>query len=165
MAWTIFDGRIAETMQQFDDYRDAMRAGAIVAADDIAGLAAATRLPEDALAATLAEVGSGARDRFGRDFTSMPPLSPPYRAARVSGALFHTQGGLRVDSDARVLRADGQPLPNLFAGGGAACGVSGDGAAGYIAGNGLLTATTLGRLAGAAAARLTTGEGAPVAAR
>jgi fumarate reductase flavoprotein subunit len=73
---------------------------------------------------------------------------------KVSGALFHTQGGLVVDKEARVLRADKSPLPNLFAGGGAARGISGVGNYGYLAGNGLLAATALGRLAGRAAAKL-----------
>ncbi|MEG8030902.1 FAD-binding protein [Sphingomonas aurantiaca] len=97
-------------------------------------------------------VAAEAEDPFGRDFTGKPVLAPPYRAAKVTGALFHTQGGLVVDRDARVLRADGTPLPNLYAGGGAARGVSGAGADGYMAGNGLLTATTFGKLAGRAAA-------------
>jgi fumarate reductase flavoprotein subunit len=70
----------------------------------------------------------------------------------VTGALFHTQGGLDVDGDGRVLDGDRRPFPNLYAGGGAARGVSGPGADGYMAGNGLLTATTLGRLAGKHAA-------------
>jgi fumarate reductase flavoprotein subunit len=74
----------------------------------------------------------------------------------VTGALFHTQGGLAVDADARVKKADGGVFPNLFAGGGAARGLSGPGPAGYLAGNGLLTATTLGKLAGRAAARQVT---------
>ena len=39
-------------------------------------------------------------------------------------------------------------FPNLFAGGGAAQGVSGPAVWGYLSGNGLLTAITLGRLAG-----------------
>jgi fumarate reductase flavoprotein subunit len=52
-----------------------------------------------------------------------------------------------------VLRPDGTPLPNLFAGGGAARGVSGPSVEGYLSGNGLLTAVTLGRAAGASAAR------------
>jgi fumarate reductase flavoprotein subunit len=72
----------------------------------------------------------------------------------VTGALFHTQGGLVVDRCGRVQRQDGTPLPNLFAGGGAARGVSGPSRWGYLAGNGLLTATTFGRLAGTAAANL-----------
>ena len=68
--------------------------------------------------------------------------------------LFHTQGGLVIDENARVLRADGTPLPNLFAGGGAACGLSGPDVEGYLSGNGLLTAVTLGRIAGRAAATM-----------
>ena len=159
VAWSIFDQRLHTLMLDFDDYRTALSAGAVVEATDAAALAAATGLPAEALAATLDTVAALTRgeatDPFGRDFTGKPPLAPPYFAARVNGALFHTQGGLAVDGDARVLRADGNSLPNLFAGGGAARGVSGSGASGYIAGNGLLTATTLGRLAGTAAARLT----------
>jgi fumarate reductase flavoprotein subunit len=61
---------------------------------------------------------------------------------------------LKVDGDARVLDQQGHAIPNLFAGGGAAAGISGKaGALGYASGNGLLTAIALGRLAGRAAAR------------
>ena len=73
---------------------------------------------------------------------------------RVTGALFHTQGGLQIDAQARVLRADGRPLPNLFAGGGAARGISGPAVTGYLPGAGLCTALTLGRIAGESAAAL-----------
>jgi fumarate reductase flavoprotein subunit len=59
-----------------------------------------------------------------------------------------------VDAGARVLRPDGTPLPNLFAGGGAACGISGSGRDGYLSGNGLLSAVVFGAKAGAGAARL-----------
>src|SRR5690606_5244929 len=98
---------------------------------------------------------AGARpDPFGRDFSGVPPLAPPFLAAKVRGALFHTQGGLMVDGGARVLRADGSALPNLFAAGGAARGLSGPSSFGYLGGNGLVTAVVLGRLAGAGAAAL-----------
>lgn len=156
VAWSIFDARLHALMLQFDDYRDALSAGAVIEAADLDALADATGLPRDALARTAGQVAqmvaAEAEDPFGRDFTGKPVLAPPYRAAKVTGALFHTQGGLVVDRDARVLRADGSPLPNLYAGGGAARGVSGAGADGYMAGNGLLTATTFGKLAGRAAA-------------
>ncbi len=78
----------------------------------------------------------------------------------MTGALFHTQGGLAVDADARVRRKGGGVFPNLFAGGGAARGVSGPHANGYIAGNGLLTATTLGKIAGRVAASQTAASAA-----
>lgn len=158
VAWSIFDARLDRLMRDFDDYRDALRANAIVTADSPEELAEKLRLPTAALAQTMAEVAAMTRgemiDPRGRDFTGKPPLEPPYHAVKVTGALFHTQGGLVVDSDARVLAPDGTPFPNLFAGGGAARGISGPAADGYIAGNGLLTALGLGKLAGRAAAKL-----------
>ena len=71
---------------------------------------------------------------------------------RIAGALFHTQGGLRTDGAARVLRS-GRPRAGLFAAGGAAQGISGHGADGYLAGNGLLGALGLGFLAGVGLSR------------
>ena len=42
-------------------------------------------------------------DQFGRNFAEKPKLSSPYFAVKVTGALFHTQGGQVVDKNARVL--------------------------------------------------------------
>lgn len=158
IAWSIFDKKRHDYMLGFEDYQDALSAGAVIEAKDVEELAARTRLPLETLQRTMASVRAcvegQAQDDFGRDFTGNPPLEAPFHAARVTGALFHTQGGLCIDTQARVLREDGSPFPNLFAGGGAARGISGDGAEGYMAGNGLLTATTLGRLAGESAARI-----------
>lgn len=154
IAFDIFDARIAAIARQFEDFRAAEAAGAILAADTPEALAARLNLP--GLAATMAAVDAdkarGASDAFGRDWSGRAPLAPPFHAVRVTGALFHTQGGLAVDGAARVLRPDGTAFPNLFAAGGAACGVSGPEAGGYLSGNGLLTAVVLGRIAGQEAA-------------
>lgn len=162
VAWDIYDERLHQLMLEFQDYRDAVAARAITSAPDIASLARAAGLPSAALATTVSEVEQmvrGERDcPFGRNFNGKGPLEPPYYTVRVTGALFHTQGGLVVDEHARVKRKDGSLLPNLFAGGGAARGISGPGAWGYMAGNGLLTATTFGRLAGETAAALALGR-------
>jgi fumarate reductase flavoprotein subunit len=154
----VYDARIHALGLAFDDYREAHRLGAVKQADTVGALAAACGLPADVLQATLDRIADYARgtatDPFGRDFTSKPALAAPWFAVKVTGALFHTQGGLAVDVHGRVLDASGAPLPNLFAGGGAACGVSGAHVWGYLSGNGLLAATTLGRLAGVSAAAL-----------
>jgi fumarate reductase flavoprotein subunit len=93
-------------------------------------------------------------DPFGRSDFGIAPLAPPLFACQVVAGLFHTQGGLRVDTQARVLRTDGSAITHLFAGGGAAAGISGrDGARGYASGNGLLAAIGLGRIAGRQAAK------------
>jgi fumarate reductase flavoprotein subunit len=158
VAIEVFDARLHALGLDFEDYRNAAAAGAIRNADSIGGLAALFGLPAPALAATLVEtqaMAAGQRaDPFSRDFTKKPALVAPFYGVRVTGALFHTQGGLEIDTDASVLAGDGRKLPNLFAGGGASRGLSGPERDGYFSGGGLLTAVTLGRIAGETAARL-----------
>jgi len=158
IAWNIFDARLHTLGDDFEDFKNAVAAGAVKTATTVDELAALCDLPAAVLAATLAETerlaaGEGV-DEFGRDFTTKPAFAPPYHAIRVTGSVFHTQGGLIVDAEARVQRADGTALPNLFAGGGAARGLSGPSDWGYLSGNGLLTAVTLGRIAGRSAAAM-----------
>jgi fumarate reductase flavoprotein subunit len=156
IAWNVFDERIADVARQFEDFRNAEKAGALLCASSLGELASRMRVPAAALAAEWEDVerckAKGAVDRFGRSFSAAHVFVGPWHAVKVTGALFHTQGGLAVDVSARVKRRDGTVFPNLFAAGGAAAGVSGEEAAGYLSGNGLLTATVLGRLAGEAAA-------------
>jgi fumarate reductase flavoprotein subunit len=158
IAWNIYDERRHCLGMDFDDYRGAHALGAVRRAATVEALAEVCGLPVEPLAATFAEAtryaAGSARDPFGRDFSDKPALAPPYYAVKVTGALFHTQGGMVVDEQARVLDAAGASLPNLFAGGGAACGVSGARVWGYLSGNGLLAAVTLGRLAGISAAAM-----------
>ena len=151
VAWTIFDSRIAGIARQFQDFKDAEAIGAIRTADTLPALAKVTGLPEAALTQTLTTVPTNGPDTFGRSFLG-EPLKPPYCAVKVTGALFHTQGGLKIDRNARVCRKAGGFFPNLFAAGGAAVGVSGSGDSGYLSGNGLLAATVLGHIAGSTAA-------------
>ena len=155
-AWTVFDARIADVARQFDDFQKAEGIGAILAADSIENLAIAMRVPAAAFVAEWSDVenlkSSSGQDRYGRKFSADQSCKPPFHAVKVTGALFHTQGGLAIDSEGRVKRRDGRSFPNLFAAGGAAAGVSGSTAAGYLSGNGLLTATVLGRLTGETAA-------------
>jgi fumarate reductase flavoprotein subunit len=147
IAWNVFDDPLLQLLRGFPDFRDAEAAGALRTASDLAGLAAIIGCDPLTLQATLDEIAPGHTDRLGRTFKRS--LTAPYHAIKVTGALFHTQGGLDIDVQARVLRADGQPMPNLFAAGGAARGVSGRGADGYLAGNGLLSAVGGGWLAAA----------------
>ena len=140
IAWCIYDQRLHELGMTFPDYREAHAAGAVRPAPNLPHL---KETLED-----VASFSAGKRDPLGRDFTGKPKLVPPLYGVKVTGALFHTQGGLAVDEHARVLDTKGKPIPRLFAGGGASCGVSGDHVWGYLSGNGLLSAVALGRIAG-----------------
>lgn len=44
-----------------------------------------------------------------------PIVEPPFYAMRIEAGDFGTQGGLVTDTDARVLRAGGEPIPGLYA--------------------------------------------------
>ncbi len=157
-AWSVFDERIAMVARQFEDFRNAEHSGALLTSVSADELAALMRVPASALAAELAKVEElkrrAAQDEFGRKFAPDQRCVAPFHAVKVTGALFHTQGGLAIDPSGQVKRGDSSLFPNLFAAGGAAAGVSGTSAAGYLSGNGLLAATVLGRAAGLAAAKL-----------
>ena len=68
-------------------------------------------------------------------------------AVEVAPAITHTMGGLAVDAGCRVLhRADGRPIPGLYAAGVEVGGVS---VGGYA--SGLASALVFGRIAAASA--------------
>ncbi|TWF58529.1 FAD-dependent oxidoreductase [Neorhizobium alkalisoli] len=163
IAWTVFDQRIAAIAAQFEDFREAERLNAVISAETIEELAGRMQVDPDRLAKTFAQFEAckvdGSEDDFDRGLAGISALQPPFRAVKVTGALFHTQGGLVVDGEARVLREDGSVIANLFAAGGAACGVSGSNASGYLSGNGLLTAVALGRVSALSAAKLLNSSG------
>jgi succinate dehydrogenase/fumarate reductase flavoprotein subunit len=94
------------------------------------------------------------RERTVRDYVASAPTrlepsqlpfpAPPgaVAAVRVKPGITHTIGGLRVDTEARVLAASGTPLAGLFACGADAGGVA---AGGYA--SGLAAALVFGRIA------------------
>ncbi|NYI87208.1 fumarate reductase flavoprotein subunit [Amycolatopsis endophytica] len=147
-GWIVLDETIFEQCQPFQDFRNTVESGALVWADDAVGLGEALGLPElaDELAAAAAIARGEREDPFGRTNWERP-LSGRYAAVRVVPALFHTQGGLRVNENAAVVDACDRPIPGLYAAGGAAASISGHGAAGYLPGNGLLPAFGLAYLA------------------
>lgn len=158
VAFNVFDGRIHEQCLQFEDYRNAHAAGAVKKFESIDDMANKLQLPPAEIHKTFDGIqalqATGTADRFGRTFPADQQLEPPYHVIRVTGALFHTQGGLEILENGRVLDERGQPFPNLFAAGGAARGVSGAGDSGYLSGNGLLSAVVMGALAGRAVAEI-----------
>lgn len=136
VAWNVFDTPLLALARGFPDFCEAEAAGALRRCDTLHALAQTIGCDEATLQQTL----------------NAQALTAPYYAVKVTGALFHTQGGLDVAPDLRVLRADGTPLPNLLAAGGAAGGVSGDAVWGYLSGNGLLSAVAGGYIAARTAA-------------
>ncbi len=150
VAVAIWDEVIHRPIERTSTMVGSDRAGAIVRCRDVGELARRFDLNAGQLARTLAEYNQGiadGRDPLGRELL-VHQLTPPYYAAKVTSALAHTQGGLKIDVHGRVLRPDGSLVPNLYAGGGTAAGLSGATPDGYTSGNSLLMAYTLGRIIG-----------------
>ena len=156
-AYAIFDQKIFDIAAHEEEFMELVKFGGVKKAETLADAAALMELDASALAAEVeiynqAAQGQG-KDPFGRHDFGLGALKAPFYICRVTPGLFHTQGGLKIDAHARVLSKSGRPVPNLFAGGGAAAGISGRaGALGYASGNGLLSAIALGRIAGLKAA-------------
>ena len=150
VAWNVFDEPLLELARGFPDFCDAARAGAVKSCTDLAALAELMGCDPAVLAMTLQQTAGGVESN--RSFKRA--LTAPFYAVKVTGALFHTQGGLDIDARCRVRREDGTPLPNLLAAGGAARGVSGNAVWGYLSGNGLLSAVAGGYIAAQTAVEL-----------
>ncbi len=167
VAWNVFDGPILELAPSFPDFCAAEEAGALKTCADAQALAALIDCDAANVIAACAsntrtigsgEASTGSAQADGRPHgqTSKRPLQAPFYAVKVTGALFHTQGGLDIDAQCRVLRDDGTPFPNLLAAGGAARGVSGNTVWGYLSGNGLLSAVAGGAIAAESAFTMVT---------
>jgi fumarate reductase flavoprotein subunit len=160
VAWNVFDEPILELARGFPDFCEAERAGALKTCANIEALAALIGCDTTNLIASCAgyvpadgskDIKNGQKNALAR---SKRALQAPYYAVKVTGALFHTQGGLDIDAQCCVLQSNGQPFPNLLAAGGAARGVSGNAVWGYLSGNGLLSAVAGGSIAAETAATM-----------
>jgi len=156
-VYAVFDERIQRVASKEEEFQELVQHHGVKCSESVQGLAAMFDLSPEVLGQTLADYNAAAQadrvDPYGRTQFGMAPLTGTLWICRVTPGLFHTQGGLAVDDAGRVLRVDGSFIPGLYAGGGAAAGISGSaGAQGYCSGNGLLTAVGLGYLAGRAAA-------------
>ncbi|MBV9595012.1 MAG: FAD-dependent oxidoreductase [Actinobacteria bacterium] len=132
-----------------------------VKADTIRDLANQLGLDPDALEATVNEFNASANDnefdpkRYDGKSTSgiEPPKSnwafpvnhPPYYGYPVAAAICFTYGGLKTDTEARVLSKGGKPIPGLYAAGE----LVGLYYHEYKGGTSVLKACTFGRIAGA----------------
>ncbi|MER6815417.1 FAD-dependent oxidoreductase [Spirillospora sp. NPDC000708] len=135
-AAMIWDATAMAATRESEMMRESLAAGAVrdcATLDDLAACLGRTPAETEHALAPLP-------DRRG--------LTAPYHLAWVTHGLLTTQGGLVIDPSGRVLDGAGEPIPGLFAGGGAACGLAGPHSDGYLSGNGLLSAFGMGWIIG-----------------
>ena len=139
-AAMVWDATAMAVTRESEMMRDCLAAGAVRDVPDLAALATVLGVSEQQAARSLAPL-PGRR-----------ALAAPYHLAWVTHGVLATQGGAVVDTSGRVLRRDGSPVANLYAGGGTACGLAGPSSDGYSSGNGLLSAFGMGWIVGNALA-------------
>lgn len=132
------------------------KAGGLVRADTVAGVAEGLGLPADVVAGTVDrynEMVAGGEDRDylkAAQFLRPVATAPFYGAELRPATVALTSCGLRIDPDARVLSHGGTAVHGLFAAGECTGGVLGDV---YIgSGNSYSNCIVFGRVAGAGAA-------------
>ena len=87
---------------------------------------------------------------FGRTSFANKLDTAPYYAIKVTAGVHHTMGGLKINTNTEVLKADGSVIPGLFAAGEVTGGVHG---ANRLGGNAVADFVVFGRIAGAAASK------------
>jgi fumarate reductase flavoprotein subunit len=169
-AWAVFDEQARQALP--DGYADwtpdrvleEVDKGVVRRADSLEGLAGAIGVPAAALGASVERfnevMATGHDPDFlrheslaakGAETVLAPVASGPFYAVRMLPAeLVCTHTGLQIDSQARVLDADGRVVDGLYAAGEAAGGVLGERYVG--GGNSVAHALVLGRMAGEGAA-------------
>ena len=86
---------------------------------------------------------------FGRTSFANPLNNGPYYAIKVTAGVHHTMGGVTINSETEVLKADGSVIPGLFAAGEVTGGVHG---ANRLGGTAVADFVVFGRIAGESAA-------------
>ena len=162
-AWQIFDAKVKHLLR--DEYR--IKRVTKVVANSLADLAG--KLDDVDPQGALAELG--AYNRAVRTDVPFDPNvkdgrctrglaidksnwanvldTPPFEAYAVTCGITFTFGGLRIDTDARVLDVEGAPIAGLFAAGELVGGIF---YFNYPGGTGLTNGAVFGRIAGAGAA-------------
>lgn len=134
--------------------------GTMFQADSLEDLARQLGLPAERLVATVAAYNAAVSAERTGDLT--PPRSTgrarpfaigkaPFHAIRLVAGMTYTMGGIAIDDDSRVTRADGEAIPGLFAAGATTGGLEGGDAIGYV--GGLTKSAVTGLRAAEAAAR------------
>jgi len=150
-AWLVFDQKVRKSLASIETYANQHL---LSEGNTIAELAKAVSIPAETLSQTVSRYNlqqkAGRDEDFGRSATGMPVSleTPPFYAVRVTPAIHHTMGGLSVNTQTQVLRADGTPIAGLYAAGEVTGGLHG---ANRLGGNGVADIVVNGRLAGLAA--------------
>ncbi|MDR3145617.1 MAG: flavocytochrome c, partial [Treponema sp.] len=150
VAYLLFDDSVRKSLRAIEDY---VKMRIVLEAPTPEALAALIGGDGAVLAGTVAQynqaVSSKTDGEFGRSDLPRSLSTAPYYAIEVLPAVHHTMGGVKIDTEGRVISTDGNPIPGFYAAGEVTGGVHGGN---RLGGNALADIVTYGRIAGAGAA-------------
>ena len=147
-AYLIFDQGVRKSLASIETYANQ---GLLKTGNSVEELARSIECSSSALQTTLNkynEYQSTGNDKdYGRSATQMTAsiTTAPFYAVAVTPAIHHTMGGLHVDADMHVLKADGSTIQGLYAAGEVTGGVHGGN---RLGGNGVADIMVNGKIAG-----------------
>lgn len=129
-------------------FKEMEEQGYIIVAETLDEMAEKLGCDADTLKATVdkfnASVDSG-EDEFGRTLYSIKLENGPWVATPRQACVHHTMGGVKIDTEGRVLKEDGTPIEGLVAAGEITGGIHG---ANRLGGNAVVDTVVFGKLAG-----------------
>ena len=127
--------------------------GYLYVGNSLEELAKKAGINPDGLKATVARynelVAAGKDTDFNKDEVELPIGKAPFYCVPLSPTLHHTMGGVKINTEAQVVRADGRVIPGLYAAGEVTGGIHGSN---RVGGNALTDGVVFGRIAGKNAA-------------
>lgn len=136
-----------------EEYKSLVEEKLICKADSLTEAAEYFGIDASELEKSLARYNSfkGSADAdFGRGGSLVSFEKAPFYIQKVVPSVHHTMGGLKINTDAQVLDADGNPIPRLYAAGEVAGGIHGTN---RLGGNAITDCVVFGRIAGSNAAK------------
>lgn len=150
-AFLVFDQEVREKLGAINGY---VRKGFAIEGATLEELAKKVGIDAKSLVKTMNKyngyVKAGEDKEFGKTALPRELVKAPFYAIEVSPAVHHTMGGVRINTNAEVLTADGKVILGLFAAGEITGGVHG---ANRIGGNAVTDITVYGKTAGENAAK------------
>ena len=148
-SWLVVDQAMADASSVIQGY---IKKGYTVTGETYEELGKAMGVDEAAFAETMKTWNGYVEAKndpdFGRTSFANKLDTAPYYAIKVTAGVHHTMGGLTINTNTEVLKADGTVIPGLFAAGEVTGGVHG---ANRLGGNAVADFTVFGRIAGKAA--------------
>lgn len=150
-AFLIFDEQVVEQAKAIEKYKDA---GLLTEAPSLKELAEKLKINTENIEETVSTYNKYYKNEedpeFGRRLLNVEITKAPFYAVEIAPAIHHTMGGIKINTDTKVINNAGNIVEGLYAAGEVTGGVHGGN---RIGGNAVSDIAVFGKIAGENAAK------------